>query len=113
MVSMVTAFGSGTPEILTAWGVELPPLDAKAQPVARSSVEYSTLEDTIMPEPLLSANNLAEMLGVPLGTIYRWNHRGDGPVPLHIGRHVRYRLQDVERWIDEQAVRGFGPVGHP
>jgi excisionase family DNA binding protein len=59
-----------------------------------------------MPESLLSAKSLAEMLGVPLGTIYRWNHRGDGPLPLHIGRHVRYRVADVESWIEAHAWRG-------
>lgn len=55
-------------------------------------------------QKLLSPAELAEMCGVPLGTVYRWNHNGTGPEVLHIGKHVRYRLVDVERWLDAQAA---------
>ncbi len=58
-----------------------------------------------MPAELLSPQDLADLCQVPLATVYRWNHCGDGPLPLHIGRHVRYRLSDVEVWIEEQQVR--------
>jgi excisionase family DNA binding protein len=58
-----------------------------------------------VPEQLLSIDDLAELLQVPRATIYRWNHRGLGPTPLHIGRHVRYRPSDVNSWIEAQALR--------
>jgi excisionase family DNA binding protein len=57
-----------------------------------------------MAEPFISPKELAELLGIPLGTIYRWNHTGDGPKSLHIGRHVRYRPEDVDAWLAEQEV---------
>lgn len=54
-------------------------------------------------EKLLSARQLADALGVPLGTIYRWNYTGDGPPMVKIGRHAKYRPADVDRWLDEKA----------
>lgn len=45
---------------------------------------------------------LAEYLGVPVATVYRWNYRGTGPRPRKIGKHVRYRDEDVAAWIASQ-----------
>jgi excisionase family DNA binding protein len=49
---------------------------------------------------LLSPNELSAYLGVPLATIYRWRSRHEGPPGIRVGRHVRYRLGDVEHWLD-------------
>ncbi len=57
---------------------------------------------------LLRPDELASLLGIPLATIYRWRSRGDGPVGIRVGRHVRYRLDDVDRWLDEQRERHTG-----
>ena len=57
-----------------------------------------------MLEDLLSPQDLAHICKVPLPTVYRWNHTGDGPKALHIGRHVRYRPEDVDAWLAEQEV---------
>ncbi len=54
---------------------------------------------------LLRPDELASLLGIPLATIYRWRSRGDGPPGIRVGRHVRYRLEDVDRWLDEQRDR--------
>ena len=48
---------------------------------------------------LLTVNDLARLLRVPRGTIYAWRTRGEGPKGLRIGRHVRFRLEDVEAWL--------------
>jgi excisionase family DNA binding protein len=42
---------------------------------------------------------LADYLGVPLGTVYQWSHRRQGPTSMRVGRHLRYRKADVERWL--------------
>jgi predicted DNA-binding transcriptional regulator AlpA len=53
---------------------------------------------------LLSPEQLSEYLGgIPLATIYGWRARRTGPPGLKVGRHVRYRITDVERWLDDQA----------
>jgi excisionase family DNA binding protein len=51
-------------------------------------------------EPLMSPYEVAAYLGVPLRTVYRWRTRGEGPRGYRVGRHVRYRIVDVERWLE-------------
>ena len=54
--------------------------------------------------PLLSAEELATYLGVPLNTVYVWNHRRTGPTAHKVGRHLRYRWAEVEAWLTEQEI---------
>ncbi len=54
--------------------------------------------------PLLSAEELADFLGVPLSTLYGWNHRRQGPRALKVGRHLRYRWAEVEAWLTAQEI---------
>jgi excisionase family DNA binding protein len=51
----------------------------------------------------LSPNDLASWLNLPVQTIYQWRYRGGGPPGHAVGRHVRYRLADVEAWLAERA----------
>ena len=46
----------------------------------------------------------AKYLGVQPGTLTAWRHRGQGPVFIRVGRLVRYREEDLERWVTERAV---------
>lgn len=52
---------------------------------------------------LMTLSEVAEMLGVPVATLYRWRHRGEGPRGYRIGRHVRYRRAAVDAWVETQA----------
>ena len=52
---------------------------------------------------LLSPEQLAAMVGVPLGTVYQWHARGGGPLRIRLGRHVRYRQSDVDRWLESRT----------
>lgn len=62
---------------------------------------------------LLTVQELAEYLGVPVATLYQWRYRREGPPGFRVGRHVRYRRADVEDWI-EQRVRASNStaLGH-
>ena len=51
----------------------------------------------------MSLTEVSEMLGIPVHTLYRWRHKGDGPVGYRVGRHVRYRREAVEAWLEQQA----------
>jgi excisionase family DNA binding protein len=53
---------------------------------------------------LLSVDEVAQILGVPVKTLYQWRHKGVGPVGLRVGRHLRYRAADVSEWIDRRAA---------
>lgn len=54
-------------------------------------------------DPLLSAQQLADYLNVPLATLYAWRHRRQGPPGFRAGRHLRYRKSDIDQWITEQV----------
>ena len=51
---------------------------------------------------LLTQTDVAAWLGVPARTLGQWRYRRVGP--LRIGRHVRYRPEDIYAWLDEQVV---------
>jgi excisionase family DNA binding protein len=53
-----------------------------------------------MASPLLTVEELAAELQVPVGTVRRWRRYGTGPVGTRVGKHVRYRRADIERWLD-------------
>lgn len=55
-----------------------------------------------MTDRLLTAQETANFLGIPLTTLYQWRSRGQGPVGYRVGRHVRYRREDVDQWLFEQ-----------
>jgi excisionase family DNA binding protein len=51
---------------------------------------------------LLSPQEVADYLGVPVGTVYRWRVHREGPIGFRVGKHVRYRTEDVEAWLEAQ-----------
>ena len=52
---------------------------------------------------LLDTNQLAEQLLNKSNTIEGWRIKGVGPRYIKIGRLVRYRLEDVELWLEAQT----------
>ncbi|MDE0571814.1 helix-turn-helix domain-containing protein [Demequina sp. B12] len=54
--------------------------------------------------PLLDVHEVADLLGVPVATLYVWRTRGQGPRGFRLGRHLRYRPSDVDAWIDFQRA---------
>ena len=54
-------------------------------------------------EPLISAQELAEYLDVPVKTLYAWRYRRQGPPGLRVGKHLRYRRIDVNEWIEQRT----------
>ena len=53
----------------------------------------------LSPRPLLTAKELAELLGVSLRSIWRRKNDGTLPKPVRLGRIVRWHRQSVERWL--------------
>ncbi|MFD0003547.1 helix-turn-helix transcriptional regulator [Streptomyces sp. NPDC127178] len=52
---------------------------------------------------LITRAELAGYLGLPVATLAQWTYRGTGPRSIKVGRHVRYRMSDVEAWLDAQS----------
>jgi len=51
-------------------------------------------------ERLFSPEEVASYLGVPVKTLFQWRYKGVGPRGIRVGRHVRYRSDDVEAWLE-------------
>jgi excisionase family DNA binding protein len=56
-----------------------------------------------MDEPMMTVEQLAEVLQVSTKTIYRLLKRGEIPA-LRIGHHWRFDRKDVSRWLFERRV---------
>jgi hypothetical protein len=64
-----------------------------------------------MIEKHLTVSDLAEREGVPVATVRAWNYKGVGPRFMRIGKYVRYKLSDVEKWERSRLVTtGDGPA---
>jgi excisionase family DNA binding protein len=51
---------------------------------------------------LVSIQELAELLRVPVTTVYRWRYTGNAPRGIRVGRHVRFAMADVFAWMEER-----------
>ncbi len=60
-----------------------------------------------MPE-LLTIGEASAYLRIPVETLRQWRSRGVGPKSALIGRHVRYRAEELRRWVEERERE---PVG--
>lgn len=49
-----------------------------------------------------TVDDVAEYLGVPIKTLYRWRCQGYGPIGVRIGKHIRYAPEDVIAWFEAQ-----------
>ncbi len=67
------------------------------------------------PNRLLGIQELSEYLAVPVAMLYAWRYRREGPPGFRVGKHLRYRLCDVEEWISHQLEDSLdgGPVSWP
>ena len=55
--------------------------------------------------PLLTPDEAAAWLRSKARTLERWRHEGRGPAFVCVGRHVAYRLKDLEIWAERQTFR--------
>lgn len=71
-----------------------------------TTVEHLSLMETFTApsglEPLLSIEQLAQYLGVPVATIYDWRVDGKGPRGVRVGRYVKFAVSDVREWVARQ-----------
>lgn len=57
-----------------------------------------------MQKMLLTPEDLLTRWEVPLTTLSQWRWNGKGPKYIKLGRHILYRLPDVERF-EEKKLR--------
>ena len=49
---------------------------------------------------ILTPQSLAGLLGLSLRTVEDHRRKGTGPRFMRIGKHVRYRMSDVQLWLE-------------
>ncbi len=70
--------------------------------------EVSSLPELLQEPPsLMTPQEVADFLQVPVATVQLWRAKRTGPRGYRVGRHVRYRREDVEAWLAQRA--GVGP----
>lgn len=53
---------------------------------------------------LLTVKDLAALMGWAEHTVYQRRYRGDSlPQAIAVGKALRFRRQDVERWLEEHT----------
>jgi excisionase family DNA binding protein len=53
---------------------------------------------------LLTAREVAQVIGVSTETILRWTRRGDLPAIRLPGGAIRFREDDLEQWLSHRAT---------
>ncbi|MES9523141.1 DNA-binding protein [Streptomyces capoamus] len=58
--------------------------------------------------PLAKVPEIAEHYGVPQKTVHRWHqtHTGPGVLLFRVGKYLRARWEDIDRYDAEQATGG-------
>jgi len=56
-------------------------------------------------EELLSIDQVARRLKVSPDTINRWCRTGEFYRPMYVGKLPRWRVRDLNRWVEERAAR--------
>jgi predicted DNA-binding transcriptional regulator AlpA len=71
--------------------MDLFPIATSAQGPATTSIAK--------PVRLLRAEEVSEILGVPVATLKAWGQRGQGPRALLTGKHARRAPAELEDWM--------------
>jgi excisionase family DNA binding protein len=59
-------------------------------------------------EKLLRPEELSEMLGIQLSTIYNWTHYKKIPF-VKVGGCVRFKPSDIEKWLEPKEPKTREP----
>jgi excisionase family DNA binding protein len=66
-------------------------------------LEVRNTDTEVDPVPLMTPQQTAAFLAMPVLTLQTWRAHRTGPRFYRVGRHVRYRRSDLERWLEQQA----------
>ncbi|MFJ3100949.1 helix-turn-helix transcriptional regulator [Streptomyces sp. NPDC086835] len=59
-----------------------------------------------LPDRFLTPVDLADLLGVPVETVYQWRRKDTGPRGFRVGRHLRFDPEDVRAWVQSRMEEG-------
>jgi hypothetical protein len=76
--------------------------DARSKPTQSCSSTAAAAQKSVTGIALLTPKEAAFFLKVSGSWLAKSRMRGDGPPYIRIGRSVRYRLEDLVRWLKGQ-----------
>lgn len=62
-------------------------------------------ENTITKHTMLTVRQAAGYLGLAVSTLNKWRCHGGGPIFVKMGRAVRYRLDDLEVFMEKSQAK--------
>jgi excisionase family DNA binding protein len=65
--------------------------------------EIAAGKDDLSGSRLLTIEEVSNKLGVRKSTLYSWSHQRRIPY-VKVGSLLRFRLRDVEKWLEQQTV---------
>jgi excisionase family DNA binding protein len=69
-------------------------MNTRSEPQSRQPVAVA------LAEPLLTAEQVADLLAIPRSSVYEYARRHNEPLPsIRVGRHRRFHRTDIERWL--------------
>lgn len=71
-----------------------------------TAITTGSVEPVTITPALVSSPDAARYLGLQEGSLRQMRMRGEGPRYYKIGRAVRYRISDLDKWIDAQPTGG-------
>lgn len=61
-------------------------------------------DDGVQGTRAMNESELARQANISTAVLRKWRREGTGPRFIKLGRLVRYRVRDVEAWLEEHAV---------
>ncbi len=60
---------------------------------------------------LLSAQEVADLLGISVSTLAKWRMLGSGPAFIKLSRRVAYAQLALDDWLEAQTRRSTSDIG--
>jgi hypothetical protein len=90
-----------------------PELSNEAKPHTEAKTDtkpdkYSEAAKEILENRLLTPQDLAREYQIPIKTLANWRSQGKGPAYFKLGKNVRYRGVEVNKWVAGSKVKIYG-----
>jgi predicted DNA-binding transcriptional regulator AlpA len=64
-------------------------------------------------QDLIDVKEVARRLGVSETTIWDWSRKGTFLTPIYVGRLARWRVRNLDDWVEQQATAARSPKRRP
>ena len=80
----------------------------RPHPAKPRRADKQLTDDPSTLDRLMTVEEVAEFLCVPVNTLYQWRHKGTGPTAFRVGRYLRYDPSKVRSWLHENSGTDHG-----